>query len=160
MKIKRNEVEPRLSLTRFELFTHSPRALKFLQTAFVAFFGLFLALGSMDSLQLVAWTGMLMNFSKTESFQEAVSKTFDGEHPCQLCATLAEARKSPEPTPGAPVEKRENKLQRVDLFQPSAIGLADRRAFDVFEEPRGTAALLRDRKICLSVASPPPRFLA
>ena len=151
---------PLLILTVSNFYSHCSRDLKFLKTAFVAFFSLFLALGSLDSLQLVAWTGMLMSFSKTESIQEAVSKTFDGEHPCELCETVSEARKSTETSPEAPGEKRENKLQRMDLFQPSTSELTNRKAVKVPEGPRGTAALLADLKISLLGASPPPRSFA
>ena len=101
-----------------------------------------------------------MNFSKTESIQEAVSKTFDGEHPCELCSTVSEARKSAESTPEAPGENRENKVQRVDLFQPSSAELASRKGIRISEGPRGFAALLRDRKISLSEVGPPPRVFA
>ena len=36
-------------------------------------------------LQSVAWVGMAVNFSQTESFATALQKTFDGQHPCPLC---------------------------------------------------------------------------
>ena len=36
-------------------------------------------------LQSVAWGGMAVNFSQTESFATALQKTFDGQHPCPLC---------------------------------------------------------------------------
>ena len=31
-------------------------------------------------LQSVAWAGMVVNYSRTASLQEAVAKTFDGQH--------------------------------------------------------------------------------
>jgi len=43
-------------------------------------------------LQTVAWTGMLVSYSAEGSFQEAVSKTFDGEHPCPLCKAIKKGR--------------------------------------------------------------------
>ena len=36
-------------------------------------------------LQSVAWVGMVVNYSQHDPFIEALSKTFDGKHPCQLC---------------------------------------------------------------------------
>ncbi|MCC6234859.1 MAG: hypothetical protein IT580_19610, partial [Verrucomicrobiales bacterium] len=36
-------------------------------------------------LQGVAWTGMLVTYSRDASLAEAVSRTLDGEHPCALC---------------------------------------------------------------------------
>ena len=46
------------------------------------------------ALQTVAWTTMLANNLQDESFSEAVSKTFDGEHPCCLCKAIAAGKKS------------------------------------------------------------------
>jgi len=43
-------------------------------------------------LQTVAWTGMIVSYSKEGSFQEAVSKTFDGKHPCGLCELVKAGR--------------------------------------------------------------------
>jgi hypothetical protein len=43
-------------------------------------------------LQTVAWTGMLINNSRAGPFKEAVSKTFDGEHPCCLCKAIKQGR--------------------------------------------------------------------
>jgi hypothetical protein len=61
---------------------------------------LILALGAMLGanwalLQTVAWTTMLANNLRTQSLTEAVSNTFDGEHPCPLCRAIA-AGKSAE----------------------------------------------------------------
>jgi hypothetical protein len=45
----------------------------------------FLVGGHWGMLQVVAWTGMVITYSRDASFGEAVRMTFDGEHPCQLC---------------------------------------------------------------------------
>lgn len=42
-------------------------------------------------LQGIAWTGMMIKFSQQDSLAEAVSKTFDGEHPCPLCNAVKKA---------------------------------------------------------------------
>jgi hypothetical protein len=44
------------------------------------------------ALQLVAWTGMIVSYSREGSVAEAVSKTFDGAHPCKLCLAIKEGR--------------------------------------------------------------------
>ena len=47
------------------------------------------------ALQTVAWTTMLAaNLASQQSLTEAVSQTFDGEHPCPLCKAIAAAKKS------------------------------------------------------------------
>jgi hypothetical protein len=43
-------------------------------------------------LQTVAWTGMIVKNSRNSSFTEAVSKTFDGKHPCKLCKAIQQGR--------------------------------------------------------------------
>ena len=43
-------------------------------------------------LQTVAWTGMLVTYSQDGAFSEAVSKTFDGKHPCCMCKAIESAR--------------------------------------------------------------------
>lgn len=52
-------------------------------------------------LQSVAWSGMLVVNARASSFTSAVEKTFDGEHPCELCKNIAQSRKS-EKKPDAP----------------------------------------------------------
>ncbi len=44
--------------------------------------------GHWGMLQVVAWTGMLIDYSQDATFAEAWDKTFDGEHPCAICKTV------------------------------------------------------------------------
>ena len=39
-------------------------------------------------LQTVAWAGMVISYSRDASLKQAVSMTFDGEHPCPLCKAI------------------------------------------------------------------------
>lgn len=43
-------------------------------------------------LQSVAWSGMLISYSTTTSISEAISRTFDGKHPCRLCKVVQAGR--------------------------------------------------------------------
>lgn len=45
-------------------------------------------------LQTVAWTTMLADNLHSCSFCDAVTKTFDGKHPCCLCKAIAAGKKS------------------------------------------------------------------
>lgn len=45
-------------------------------------------------LQTVAWTAMLADNLQSCSFHDAVSMTFDGNHPCCLCKAIAAGQKS------------------------------------------------------------------
>lgn len=46
------------------------------------------------ALQTVAWTTMLAANLGSDSFSEAVSNTFDGDHPCPLCKAVSAGKKS------------------------------------------------------------------
>ena len=46
------------------------------------------------ALQTVAWTTMLADNLRTHSLVEAVTCTFDGQHPCCLCKAIAAGKKS------------------------------------------------------------------
>jgi hypothetical protein len=46
------------------------------------------------ALQTVAWTAMLAENLRTSSLSGAVTRTFDGKHPCCLCKVIAAGRKS------------------------------------------------------------------
>lgn len=62
-----------------------------------SFLALFLMLGGhWVALQSVAWARMLKEFSRTDSFSEAVGKTFDGKHPCKMCLGIREGRQQEE----------------------------------------------------------------
>jgi hypothetical protein len=43
-------------------------------------------------LQVSAWAGMLVRFSQEGPVGEAISKTFDGQHPCRLCQLVRQGR--------------------------------------------------------------------
>jgi len=75
------------------------------------------------ALQTVAWTTMLANNLRTQSVSEAVSKTFDGEHPCPLCKAIATGKKSEKKSERvSPTMKMECPLvaNRFDLISPKS----------------------------------------
>jgi hypothetical protein len=37
------------------------------------------------ALQSIAWTAMIVDYSKHSSLGKAIAQTFDGAHPCSLC---------------------------------------------------------------------------
>ena len=43
-------------------------------------------------LQTVAWTGMIISYSREATFKVAIGQTFDGAHPCPLCKAIAKGR--------------------------------------------------------------------
>jgi hypothetical protein len=49
-------------------------------------------------LQTVAWTAMLADNLHSDSFCAAVAKTFDGNHPCDICKAIAAGKQSEKKT--------------------------------------------------------------
>lgn len=58
-------------------------------------FALVLAVGGHWALlQSLAWVSMTINFSKTNTLDTALEKTFSGKNPCELCHFVAEGKRS------------------------------------------------------------------
>ncbi len=61
-------------------------------------------------LQTVAWVRMAVSYSQESTLREALVKTFDGQHPCQLCKVVrhgeraAQNKDAPKP------------ITKLDLF--------------------------------------------
>jgi hypothetical protein len=78
------------------------------------------------ALQTVAWTTMLAANLTISSLSQAVSDTFDGEHPCPLCKTVAAGKKAEKESEAtAPVLKMEYPpvTDQIALFAPAAFSL-------------------------------------
>jgi hypothetical protein len=64
-------------------------------------------------LQVSAWVGMLVNYSKTEGVERGILYTFDGRHPCNLCLSIAKSKQA---------EKKQNlQLSSAKLYAISSI---------------------------------------
>ena len=63
-------------------------------------------------LQSVAWVSMAVTYSKTDSLEVALKKTFGGQHPCKLCVAVKEGKQEEQKQP---VLKIETKLDFVCL---------------------------------------------
>ncbi|HEY2328428.1 MAG TPA: hypothetical protein VGI63_01270 [Verrucomicrobiae bacterium] len=99
------------------------------------------------ALQTVAWTTMFAANMSCDSFTQAVSKTFDGEHPCCLCKAIAAAKKS-----GKKSEAVSSALKmEFPLLKENWVLIAP-RLFEEFSTVN-TFAELRPQKPLL----PPPR---
>ena len=65
-------------------------------------------------LQTVAWTRMLADFSRTASFETAIVKTFDGQHPCKMCVQIKQG-KDAENADGKDLPLKQVSL-KIDFF--------------------------------------------
>jgi hypothetical protein len=99
-------------------------------------------------LQSVAWMGMLVNYSAEGSFSEAVVKTFDGNHPCQLCVVVDEGKKSERE------HKQLKSLDKADWELSETVVLLYRPAFSLGRIP----ANLPPDSLSVPPPGPPPRL--
>ena len=60
--------------------------------------------------QSAAWVGMVITYSQSETLGEALTKTFDGKHPCSLCKVAQSGESS---------QKKQNTLPGVFKFELS-----------------------------------------
>jgi hypothetical protein len=58
------------------------------------------------ALQSVAWMTMLVSYSQDSGFSAAISKTFDGKHPCCLCKHIEQSKKSEQKSEFEPLLKK------------------------------------------------------
>ncbi len=69
--------------------------------------------GHWGVLQGIAWAKMLVEYSQADGLREGVVKTFDGEHPCEMCASISKGRESEKRDPLAPVRADGFKLKEL-----------------------------------------------
>ena len=77
-------------------------------------------------LQSIAWVGMVVNYAQSSPIKEALRKTFDGQHPCQICHIVACGKKSErKEQTQAPAKKLELFLVATPrfVFTPEKIAL-------------------------------------
>ena len=65
------------------------------------------------ALQSVAWTTMLMANARQVPLSQAVARTFDGAHPCDLCHAVAQGKKSEKKSEILPT------IAKMDLICPT-----------------------------------------
>jgi hypothetical protein len=114
--------------------------------------------GSLNCLQIIAWANVIHDYSAERSLEEAAAMTFSGDHPCEMCLTIADA-KAEEQTPlKAPVPCDERQNLR---FEFQALAHPDLPKIDHWRKPpaspRAGQTLLTLSRVEESVPTPPPR---
>lgn len=77
-------------------------------------------------LQTVAWTTMLAGNLQSGSLRAAMTKTFDGQHPCCLCKAIAAAKKTEQKNQAASQDLKLDFLlaqENLVLIAPSRLEL-------------------------------------
>ncbi len=94
-------------------------------------------------LQSIAWGTMLVDYSRASGVAEAVSRTFDGQHPCALCTSIQKHRASEK---RADIQVASGKLdmlwQRVPAVSPPPPSLFEHPPFLSAGQARARAPLL------------------
>lgn len=108
-------------------------------------------------LQSAAWVGMIVSYSQEGSLGEALEKTFDGEHPCELCrmidrGTSAGSESGEEQSPPAPSKDVVKKIELFSTLAPSFFFVQTHTVGEDFA-PYSVAALSRTEL----PAVPPPQ---
>lgn len=101
-------------------------------------------------LQSVAWTTMLADNLRTLPLKEAMSRTFDGNHPCNICEHVTEGRRTEKKSDFPPCAKKLEFLSERPAFIFSAP--AEFRLLPVLDDCRLT--------LTHKPPVPPPRSLA
>lgn len=80
--------------------------------------------GDLLVLQVTAWSGMLASRTVEQGLVEAVTSTFDGDHPCHLCSMVKDAAEEEErPKQSAPKSSKTSlntELAKLKEFVPMA----------------------------------------
>jgi len=99
---------------------------------------LFLAIGGHWAvLQTVAWATMIVDYSHHASLVEAVGKTFDGQHPCQMCADIQKNSQREKKHEGVQLVKKVELFdQQIVKFVPPAAPSATLPLIDSFADLR------------------------
>jgi len=68
--------------------------------------------------QGVAWSRMLMDYTREHGLSEGVKETFDGEHPCEMCRALQTYQQRKEKPAGPSKETMPQGLALRHLLPP------------------------------------------
>jgi hypothetical protein len=73
--------------------------------------------------QSVAWVGMMADYSRDHSLGEAVSMTFDGQHPCALCLAVEAGQKQEKDSGEDPLSPHDDRKLVLFLTAIESFGL-------------------------------------
>jgi len=113
--------------------------------------------GHLGIAQIVAWAGMLRDYTAEKGFAQGVKETFDDEHPCAMCHKIARAKQQEERKAPLPLEKTEKISKWVAAEMDAGVPAPawNPKAYPAgFVEPADQALVRRTRP-----PVPPPRAL-
>jgi hypothetical protein len=102
------------------------------------------------ALQSLAWTTMLIEYSKHTTLSQAITQTFDGDHPCAMCKGINAAQHSPKKQQATSTASKPDLIciaRPFDFIPP----------FEQFQFARISTVFSQSRQ---SPPTPPPRALS
>jgi hypothetical protein len=113
--------------------------------------------GHYGVIQMFAWGKMIVAYSAEKGLTKGVKATFDGDHPCEICSSIAKAKKDESKSPELPWKAELKKLELKNLFPVEYLAAKKPRSGDFTPpdhlEPDAGLPLFRK-----SPDTPPPRL--
>ena len=103
--------------------------------------------GHWAALQSIAWARMVADYAQGESLVAAIEKTFDGDHPCDLCKQVASGRAQEQKLPVA------KSIVKLDAVLMAKVSVPAPRIVDLEYSVFAPTAVERGS----APQSPPPR---
>ncbi|HVK58633.1 MAG TPA: hypothetical protein VM735_07630 [Candidatus Kapabacteria bacterium] len=97
-------------------------------------------------LQSIAWLNMLVTYSAQEGIQQAVVKTFDGNHPCKICKFVDEGKQA---------EKKDTTQQTLKKLDPMILASFEIRIDKTPSQPAQAPASFCEARIYPPLSPPP-----
>lgn len=98
-------------------------------------------------LQSVAWVGMVVSYAQSAPLGEALSKTFDGQHPCKICKVVKEGKKSEKQ------QEFQKSAAKIDFFLARSLV----KIFPPVVAPSRAPMCVEMSALIFSPPVPPPR---
>lgn len=112
--------------------------------------------GHWGVLQGIAWAKMLVEYSQADGLRDGIVKTFDGEHPCEMCASISKGRESEKRDPLAPARAEGFKLKEL---LPMSVIRIERRDLPLSSQPTVWRVSRFVAQWSPATDTPPPRAL-
>jgi len=110
---------------------------------------LIIALGAhWTVLQTAAWVGMIIDYSESAPLMTALKKTFDGEHPCQMCVSIQDGKQT----------ERAQDIKKAPHTTDWCCPVAGREWYPLILEPLAVRALTWQNQASGPPPASPPRL--
>jgi len=113
--------------------------------------------GHYGVMQMFAWGKMIVEYSAEKGLVEGVKDTFDGDHPCNICSSIVEAKKDESKSPELPWKSELKKLELKNIFPSEYLAAKNPHSseFTLPDHVEPVSGLPRFRN---SPDTPPPRL--